>query len=101
MDKIDLIVLLLESDAKSWYLGIHRYRSQDEAIRMGLRFNPDDPLRTWAGFRQMLEASFGGHENQDRSLCEWMDLTIKPGKVDKYLNKLVDIAAKFGYTDSK
>jgi len=101
MDKIGLVVPLLEGAAKSWYLGIHRHLSQDEAIRMGLRFNPDDPLRTWAGFRQRLEASFGGHEDQDRSLREWMDLTMKPGKVDKYLDKLVDLAAKLGYTDSK
>ena len=26
---------------------------------------------------------------------------MKPGEVDKYLDKLVDLAAKLGYTDSK
>ena len=51
MDQIGLFVPLLEGAAKSWYLDIHHYLSQDEAVRMVLRFNPDDQLRTWAGFR--------------------------------------------------
>src|SRR5437868_4482700 len=65
IDKIGLIVPLLEVAIKSWYLGIHHYLSKDKAIRMGLWFNPDDSLRTWASFQKWLETCFAGREDQD------------------------------------
>ena len=57
MDKVSLIIALLEGDAKVWYNSIHVHISEEAAQRAGVPFNKDNELRTWIGFRKCLEGS--------------------------------------------
>ena len=71
MDKISLVIPLLQKAAKQWYQGIHTYISEDAAKHQGKPFDPNNMLRTWDGFRTGLISSFGGHLDRDCALQEW------------------------------
>jgi len=43
-------------------------------------------------------SSFGGHSDRDRTLREWNDLTIKPGKINHYCEELMRLALELGYS---
>ena len=64
MDKVSLIIALLEGDAKIWYNSIHVHISEKAALRAGVPFNEDNKLGTWIAFRKRLEGSFGGHSDR-------------------------------------
>ena len=52
MDKVSLIIALLEGNAKKWYNSVHVHISEEAAQRAGVAFNPDNELGTWVGFSQ-------------------------------------------------
>ena len=97
MDKVSLIIALLEGDAKVWYNSIHIHISEKAALRAGVPFNQDNELRTLIGFRKHLEGSFGGHSDRDRALNQWEVLKMKPYKVDPFCDELIRFTNIFNY----
>jgi hypothetical protein len=97
IDKVSLVIPLLKDGAKEWYKGIHPYINKEGAERHGIPFDPKNALRTWKGFRERLEGSFGGWSDRNQSLREWGALMMKPGKTDRYIDDLIRLAARLGY----
>src|SRR5688572_9784656 len=50
MDKICLIVPLLEGKAKKWYKGLHPHIHKSVADRLKIPFNKDQPFQKWVNF---------------------------------------------------
>ena len=98
MDKISLVIPLLQKAAKLWYQGIHSYISEDAAKRKGKPFDPNNVLRTWDSFRKWLISSFAGHSDRDRALQEWSQLVMRPGKIDHFIDEMVRLANVLGYS---
>ena len=71
IDKVCLIIALLEGDAKVWYNSIHVHISEKAALRARVQFNEDNELRTRTRFLKHIEGSFGGHSDRDRALNQW------------------------------
>ena len=86
MDKIRLIVPLLEGKAKSWYETIHVNINKDAAARAGITFKKDYPFRTWEVFFSLLQSSFGGSISRDLAVLEWNRLRHQEGKMDAFLD---------------
>jgi len=84
--------------AKEWYNAIHQYIKKDAAKRQGIKFDPKNELRTWEGFHKRLEGCFGGHSDRNRALREWSQLYMKDGKVDRFIDELIRLAAVSGYS---
>ncbi|CUS09856.1 unnamed protein product [Tuber aestivum] len=100
MDKINLVIPLLEDQARNWYLGIHAHINREAARRAGMPFNKNGPLRTWKGFRERLEQSHGGDNvNRDKNLLAWNSLVMTPHQSAPYLDKIIDLMYKLNYTD--
>ena len=97
MDKVSLIIALLEDDAKVWYNSIHVHISEEAAQRAGVPFNKDNELRTWTGFPKRLEGNFGGHSDRDRALNQWEVFKMKPYKVDPFCDELIRLASVLNY----
>jgi len=91
-------LILLRDTAKEWYNDIHPHINKDAAKRRGIKFDPKNGLRTWEGFRKHLEGSFGGHSDRNRALREWSQLYMKDGKVDRFIDELICLAAVLGYS---
>ena len=68
IDKVSLIIALLEGDAQVWSNSIHVHISEEAALRARVPFNKDNELRTWIGFRKRLKGSFGGHSDRDHAV---------------------------------
>ena len=97
MDKVSLIIALLEGDGKVWYNSIHVHISEEAAQKAGVPFNKDNKLRKWIGFCKRLEGSFGGHCDRDRALNQWGVLMMKPYMVDPFCVELIRLATVFNY----
>ena len=65
MDKIRLIVPLLEGKAKKWYENIHVNINRDAAARQGVKFDKNNSLRRWSTFFALLQSSFGQSQTRD------------------------------------
>ena len=98
MDKICLVIPLLQKAAKQWYQGIHSYISKDAAKHEGKPFDPNNVLRTWDGFRTQLIPGFGGQSDRDRALQEWSQLVMRPGRIDHFIDEMVRLANVLGYS---
>jgi len=98
IEKVSLLIPLLRDTAKEWYTAIHPHINKDAAKRRGIKFDPMNELRTWEGFRKGLEGSFGGHSDRNRALKAWSQWYMKDGKVDRFINKLIRLAAVLGYS---
>ena len=57
MDKIRLIVPLLEGKAKKWYENIHVNINRHAAARQGVAFDKNNKLRKWDTFFALLQSS--------------------------------------------
>ena len=93
MDKVRLIIALLEGDAKIWYNSIHVHISEEAAQRAGVPFNEDNELQMWIGFRKSLKRGFGGHSDWARALNHWEVLKMKSYKVDLFCDELIRLAS--------
>jgi len=49
-------------------------------------------------FRKRLEGSFGGHSDRNRALRERSQLYMKDGKVDRFIDEPIQLAAVLGYS---
>jgi len=98
IDKVSLVIPLLRDTAKEWYNAIHPHINKDAAKRRGIKFDPKNELRTREGFRKRWEGSFGGHSDRNRALREWSHLYMKDGKVHRFINELIHLAAVLGYS---
>jgi len=98
IDKVSLVIPLLRDTAKEWYNAIPPHINKDAAKGRGIRFDPKNELRSWEVFRKCLEGSFGGHADRNRTLREWSQLYMKDGKVDRFINKHIRLAAVLGYS---
>jgi len=45
-------------------------------------------------------SSFGGHSDRDHALREWIELTMKSGKIDHFCDKLMRLALELGYSSN-
>ena len=97
MDKISLVIPLVRAGAKKWYHSIHVYINEDAAIRDKRPFDPNNVLRTWEGFRKLLVSSFGGHSDRDRALREWNGVSMQRGKIDLFVDELIQLANELKY----
>jgi len=98
IDKVSLVIPLLRDTVKEWYNAIHPHMNKDPAIRRGIKFDPKNELRTWEGIRKRLEGSFGGHSDRNHALREWSQMYLKDGKVDRFIDELIRLAAVLGYS---
>ena len=97
MDKISLVIPLLHAEAKELYYSIYVYINRDSAIRNKRPFDPNNVLQTWEGFRKRLVSSFGGHSNQDRALPKWNGLSVQPGKINLFVDELIQLGNELKY----
>ena len=97
MDKIRLIVPLLEGKAKKWYEGLHPHIHKSAADRLKIPFDKNHPFRKWANFFDGLQMSFGGSLSRDCSVAEWNKLRHTPGKIDDYLDAILRLMWSCGY----
>jgi len=98
MDKIRLIVPLLEGPAKSWYEGIHPHINRYAAEREGIPFNKDSPYRKWPTFFDLLRSSFGQSLSRDLDVAEWEKARHQDGKIDEFLDKIGHLMWKVNYS---
>jgi hypothetical protein len=98
MDKIRLVVPLLEGPAKSWYEGIHPHINRHAAQREGIPFDKDSPYRKWSSFFDLIRTSFGQSLSRDLYVVEWERIKHQDGKIDEFLDKLGDLMWKVGYS---
>ena len=98
MDKICLIVPLLEGKAKKWYENIHVNINRHAAARQGVEFDKNNKLRKWNIFFALLQSSFGQSLTQDKSVQEWNCLCHHDGNINYFLDRIHDIIYATGYT---
>ena len=96
MDKIRLVVPLLEGPAKSWYEGIHPHINRHAALQEGIPFNKDSPYRKWSSFFDLIQTSFGQSLSRDLYVVELERIKHQDGKIDEFLDKLGDLMWKVG-----
>ena len=98
MDKIRLIVPLLEGRAKQWYENIHVNVNKQAAARQGVPFHKDSVYRKWDTFFSLLQSSFGGKLTRDRSVLEWNRLRHRDGHIDDFLDRIIALTYATGYS---
>ena len=97
MDKIRLIVPLLEGKAKKWYENIHLNINRHAAARQGVEFDKNNKLRKWNTFFAMLQSSFGQSLTRDKSVQEWNRLRHRDGNIDYFLDQIHNLIYGAGY----
>ena len=98
MDKIRLIVPLLEGKAKKWYENIHVNINRHAAARQGVEFDKNNKLRIWNTFCAFLQSSFGQSLTRDKSVQEWNRLRHRDGIIDYFLDRIHNLIYATGYT---
>jgi hypothetical protein len=98
MDKIRLVIPLLENPAKSWFKRIYPYINRHAVQRDSIPFNNDSPYPKWSSFFDLLRTSFGQSLSQDLYVMEWEKIKHQDGKIDEFLDKLGDLMWKVGYS---
>ena len=98
MDKIHLIVPLLEGKAKKWYENIHVNINRHAAARQGVEFDKNNKLRKWNTFFALLQSSFGQSLTRDKSVQEWNRLRHRDGNIDYFLDRIHNLIYATGYT---
>ena len=98
MDKIHLIVPLLEGKAKKWYENIHVNINRHAAARQGVAFDKNNKLRKWNTFFALLQSSFGQSLTRDKSVQEWNPLRHRDGNIDYFLDRIHNLNYATGYT---
>ena len=98
MDKICLIMQLLEGKAKKWYENIHVNINRDVAARQGVKFDKNNSLRKWGTFFALLQSSFGQSLTRDKSVQEWNRLRHREGNIDYFLDRIHHLIYATGYT---
>jgi len=98
INKVSLVIPLLRGTAKEWYNAMHPHINKDAAKRRRIRFDPKNELRTLEGFRKSLEGSFGCQSDRNHALREWSKLYMKVGKVDRFIDEPICLAAVLGYS---
>jgi hypothetical protein len=98
MDKIRLIVPLLQGKAKKWYENIHVNINKDAAARQGIPFDKNSVYRKWSTFFTLLQTSFGGSLTRDRSVLEWNRLRHRDGNIDGFLDRIIMLSYATGYS---
>jgi len=98
MDKIRLIVPLLEGKAKKWYESIHIFINKQAADRERIPFDKNSPYRKWDTFFDLLRSSFGGGLTRDRYVLEWNRLRHKEGHIDEFLDRILNLMYAIGYS---
>ena len=97
MDKVSPIVALPEDDARVWYNIIQVHIVEAAPQRVGVSFNKDNELRTWIGFRKLVEGSFSWHFDRDRALNQCEVFKMKPYKIDLFCDELIRLAWVLNY----
>jgi len=98
MDKIRLIVPLLEGKAKKWYENIHVNINKHAAARQNVPFDKNSIYRKWETFFALLQSSFGGSLTRDRSVLEWNRLRHRDGHIDDFLDRIIALTYATGYS---
>ena len=98
MDKIRLILPLLEGKAKKWYENIHVNINRHAMARKGVEFDKNNKLRKWNTFFALLQSSFGQSLNRDKSVQEWNRLRHRDGNIDYFLDRIHKLIYAMGYT---
>lgn len=98
LDKILFTTGLLEDGASAWYESIHYLVNEESARLDGKDWNPDSPWVKWEFFRSALKESFGGSISRENAVQEWESLTMKVGKVDIYLDRVVQLVWHTDYS---
>ena len=98
MDKIRLIVPLLEGKAKKWYENIHVNINRDAAARQGVKFDKNPSLRRWSTFFAFLQSSFGRSLTRDKSVQEWNRRRHCDGNIDYFFDRIHHLIYATGYT---
>ena len=98
MDKIWLLVPLLEGKAKKWYENIHPNINKHAAARQGIPFDKKSSLRKWDVFFAHLQSSFGQSLTQDKSVLEWNRLRHRNGNIDYFLDRIHSLMYATNYT---
>ena len=97
MDKIRLVVPLLEGDAKKWYESVHHFINKHAAMRAGVPFDKNSSYRRWHIFFELLRSTFGGSLTRDKSVLEWNRLRHREGQIDKFLDRISTLQWLTGY----
>ena len=98
MDKISLIVPLLEEKAKKWYENIYVNINRHAVARQGVEFDKNNKLWKWNTFFALLQSSFGQSLTRDKSVQEWNRLHHRDGNIDYFLNRIHNLIYATGYT---
>ena len=97
MDKLRLIISLLEGKAKKWYENIHVNINRNAAARQGVKFDKNNSLRRWSTFFALLQSSFGQSLTWDKSVQEWNQLRHHDGNIDYFLDRIYHLIYATGY----
>ena len=98
MDKIRLLVPLLEGKAKKWYENIHANINKHAAARQGIPFDKKSSLRKWDVFFAHLQSTFGQSLTRDKSVLEWNRLRHRNGNIDYFLDRIHALMYATNYT---
>ena len=98
MNKIRLIVPLLEGKAKKWYENIHVNINRHAAARQGVEFDKNNKLRKWNTFFALMRSSLGQSLTRDKSVQEWNRLRHRDGNIDYFLDRIHNLIYATGYT---
>ena len=98
MDKIRLIVPLLEGKAKKWSENINVNINRHAAARQGVEFDKNNKLWKWNTFFALLQSSFGQSLTQDKSVQEWNPLCHRDGNIDYFLDRIHNLIYATSYT---
>ena len=98
VDKIRLLVPLLEGKAKKWYENIHANINKHVAARQGIPFDKKSSLRKWDVFFAHLQSSFGQSLTRDKSVLEWNRLCHHKGNIDYFLDRIHALMYVTNYT---
>ena len=98
MDKIRLLVPLLEGKAKKWYENIHSDINKHAAARQGIPFDKKSSLRKWDVFFAHLQSSFGLSPTRYKSVLEWNRLRHRNGNIDYLLHRIHALIYAINYT---
>src|SRR5947209_471904 len=98
MDKIRLIVPLLEGNAKKWYENIHVNINKHAAARQNVPFDKNSVYRKWNTVFKLFQASFGQRMTRDKSVLEWNRLRHREGQIDNFLDRIITLAYATGYS---
>src|SRR5205807_1289103 len=97
IDKIQLIVPLLQGNAKKWYENIHVNINKYAAARQNVPFDKDSVYRKWDTFK-LLQASFRQRMTRNKSVLEWNRLHHCEGQIDNFLDQIIILAYATGYS---